>query len=146
MILSILKISCKGCKTQKMELAASPIGRILGLPAQAAAGEEAQTMMGATPVPRVLNYFSASRTFSAPTPLSSVPTRTQAKKPATTPFSMFSGPSRRSVSADGLCDWQIANAPRHLIGNDKSASVQRSSDRWVETDFKWRDEGSAGND
>jgi hypothetical protein len=44
MILSILKISCKGCKTQEMELAASPIGRILGLPAQAAAGQEAQTM------------------------------------------------------------------------------------------------------
>jgi len=44
MILGIFKTSCKGCKTQKMELAASPIDRIVGLPAQAAASQEAQTM------------------------------------------------------------------------------------------------------
>jgi hypothetical protein len=27
-----------------------------------------------------------------------------------------------------------------------SASVRRSADRWVETDFKWRDQCSAGNE
>jgi hypothetical protein len=42
--------------------------------------------------------------------------------------------------------WPIADALIEAwISPDTSASVQRSADRWVEPDFKWRELGSAGD-
>src|ERR1700756_1203640 len=42
---------------------------------------------------------------------------------------------------------QINDAPfGRETSNDKSSSVRRSADRWVEADFKWRDQCSAGNE
>jgi hypothetical protein len=41
---------------------------------------------------------------------------------------------------------QSAHRRRLLIINGKSASVRRFADRWVEADFKWRDQCSSGNE
>jgi hypothetical protein len=51
---------------------------------------------------------------------------------------------KSSSPALGLGILTCHRSPR--IGNDKSARVRRSADRWVEADFKWRDQCSAGNE